>query len=1486
MLRPHLIQCYLIIGIAFSFFIISSGRVFADCTFVVLPSSGFSIVCSSMITEKVTGTEQSDMIRFLPQASLIYEEINTGDSTSLTMITGIESLGGDDEITISGDIEDLLARAETTAVGVSLSITGSLSGDVTGSALSDSSATADAAVLGIDSGGGNDSIDNQAPISAIAGAAVDATDVAVNIAITADGSVSGASVSDASTKASASVVGIDGDDNNDSILNTGDMTLYSESDVEAVGVSLGISGSMEGSVEGKALSDSSAAASAKAIGISGGSGFDAITNYADIFAAGDTRATAVGVSVDVDLSGEGSVEGAALSNASVLAEAEVTGIDSGDDADVIDNRGAVALWSSAEATGVAVSLDIAGSLKGDALGKAVSDASVMANAAATGIAGGVGNDTIASDGSDISAVVAASATAVSVGLTVSGSMEGNVAGEALTDGSATANATATGIDGGLGIDTISNRANIFENVDADATTVAVGVDVAIVIEEGGNSSGAALSDASVTANAAASGIAGGGDADAIDNRGDIELLSNSDATGVAVALTVAGTMKGDAEGASVSDASVMAASTAIGINGGEGDDAINNEGIITLMNGVGDDEIDADATAVSVTLTVSGSMEGNVAGEALSDSSATAAAMAIGIDGGSGSDEITNRGAIVGNVDSNATAVGVGLDVSLIIAKEGDAEGNVSGAALSDASVTATSLATGIDGGEGTDKIDNRGDLSLSAVTDATGVAASLTVAGSVASKGGVEGEISGKAFSNTSTVASAEVTGIDGGEDNDQIINTGNFSLLRAQSSSTGVAASLSISAGIAANGNAKVNVEGVAASDSRVTAQAMASGLDGGLGDDEIDNGGEIRLLSSSDATGVAANLNITGALSYKGVTTADVSGSAISNSSVSATAEATGIDGGWGKDTIHNSGNITLMNEDIFDADALGASASLNISGNVAIKGVATGTVEGTAASNATVIAKATATGIDGGEDNDSIFNNGAINLLPASSADGISASLNVSGNMAGESEGASMSNASVTAMSTATGIDGGEGNDSITNEGIISLMEQEEGEEQVDAEALGVAASLNISGNLNGTAEGQALAKATTTADATATGISGSGGIDTISNTAAITADVDSDAKGVAVAADVTFTVNGTAEGSSLSDVSTTANSTAVGIDAGEDDDSIDNSGEIQLSADADATSTAVSVTIAGALRGQAEGEALSKATTTADAVATGISGGDGADDITNLGLISANTSATTDTVAVAVGITVADTGVAEGSAVSDSSSASQAQSIGIDGGGDDDVIDNEGVINVLSVTDAQATAVSVGLTGAMKGLAEGKSVADSSAEAISQSVGIYGAEGDDILSSSTNKITAHSQVSAEAASVAIQLGGAIGVAKNSAAADSSATSLAYSAGLDGGAGNDTINNSSEIDATVKTDAAASSTSVTATIAVGSAETIGTGDSSATAKSQATGIEGGGEDDEITDQVRNMIEITTQFRRLFFYPSNCAVSTVTDIRQIIG
>jgi hypothetical protein len=256
---------------------------------------------------------------------------------------------------------------------------------------------------------------------------------------------------------------------------------------------------------------------------------DAITNRGAIVAEVDSEATAVGVSVGVTLSNEGSASGAALSDASVTAKPAARGIDGGEGATQSTTVGDIELLASSDATGVSVSVDVAGTMKGDATGEAQSDASVTAKSTATGIDGGEGDDEIINDGLTTTTNATAGATGVSVGLTVSGSMEGNVEGKALSDAKVTADASATGIDGGSGQDTIDNWSDLSSEVDASATGVAVSLKVGFT-KEGDVSpdavaEGSALSDASVTASAAATGIDGGEDNDTIENRGDIDLLA-------------------------------------------------------------------------------------------------------------------------------------------------------------------------------------------------------------------------------------------------------------------------------------------------------------------------------------------------------------------------------------------------------------------------------------------------------------------------------------------------------------------------------------------------------------------------------------------------------------------------------------------------------------------------------------------------------------------------------------------------------------------------------------------------------------------------------------------------------------------------------------------------------------------------------------------------------------------------------------------------
>ena len=153
-----------------------------------------------------------------------------------------------------------------------------------------------------------------------------------------------------------------------------------------------------------------------------------------------------------------------------------------------------------------------------------------------------------------------------------------------------------------------------------------------------------------------------------------------------------------------------------------------------------------------------------ISGKAVSSSGATAKAVATGIDGGGGVDDITNTADILADVGADATAVSVSLGVAGSVTTNSDSEVDITGAALSDASATANAFATGINGSAGGDTIGNQGCIDLSSDSDATGVAASLSIAGTVTSKGDTEAEVEGSAVSDTSVTANATATGIDGG--------------------------------------------------------------------------------------------------------------------------------------------------------------------------------------------------------------------------------------------------------------------------------------------------------------------------------------------------------------------------------------------------------------------------------------------------------------------------------------------------------------------------------------------------------------------------------------------------------------------------------------------------------------------------------------------------------------------------------------------------
>src|SRR5258707_6661065 len=136
------------------------------------------------------------------------------------------------------------------------------------------------------------------------------------------------------------------------------------------------------------------------------------------------------------------------------------GIRRGDGRTQIGTKGAITATSDATATGLAVSVTLAG--------KAMGDASTTAQAGATGIQAGGGDDEI-NNLAAINASARSSAKGTAVTAELAGGSDASTSTKAL--------ATATGIDGGSGTHTNVNRASVAASAgdaaagaDADCTT--------------------------------------------------------------------------------------------------------------------------------------------------------------------------------------------------------------------------------------------------------------------------------------------------------------------------------------------------------------------------------------------------------------------------------------------------------------------------------------------------------------------------------------------------------------------------------------------------------------------------------------------------------------------------------------------------------------------------------------------------------------------------------------------------------------------------------------------------------------------------------------------------------------------------------------------------------------------------------------------------------------------------------------------------------
>jgi len=1286
-------------------------------------------------------------------ASLTVTALSTGaGSTTVTNMSSVEAIAtiGDDPAAgtnfltahstaigiAAGGNDTIINNGSINAFATNELVRGSpLTVSLLGLDIGTNSTTAGANATGVAGGNGPISITSDNSVTANA----DARIFPFKLELTLEDAAS----ADATMNAIAIATGIAGGTGTSSITNNGLITASAHADVGST--------SIERTLSSAVSADTSLNANANAIGITGGSGSGTIHNANQVNSTALAEAQTVDVSLSLTSVGKADSMLAPVANAS--------GIAGGASADQITNDGNITANATADASRVGVTAtlyDFAPLVQ--ELVDAAADNTTKANATAIGLDGGFGNDVLANWGS-----VSANATSKVVTVDVSLSSEGIPAvsqvtnvifGHSLASLDRIAEASATGMTGGDGDDVILNAGSLTADSYAESSVTSVTVGFALP-----NPlwflPGIPIATAGSSNRTVALGIAGGDGNDTIinTNSGGLTVKSTSDVTsaGVAAQLDVG---IGEAPvnvSVPLANSRTESEAMAIGIDGGNGNDSVLNLGSINTT-------ATADALSVVGSLNVAFSGKGVNISAPLADATTRVSSTATGISGGAGNDVIVNEAGAANNVTSVSRANSWLLSADI----QGQVEGLDVGVPMASAGVVSEAIATGIDGGDGDDTVQNEGHLHTVAAGGASSKVASLKVTG-VAT-----GVSAGLTMTDAATTNQTTAMGIQGGAGNDTIINA-------AMGTNTVSANSDVQSLGIAVTVIGPT--EGVAIAlgkvDANTTANAEAIGIQGGDGTNFIHNAG------LTEAHSAATNLNIAvGA----GVTVTLDTGVGIAGAKVDAGSEAhvesSGIAVGDGGSMVINDGTVRAT------ADTKAQTVSVAVTANV---GIGAGFLD----TDASTVANSISRGIQGGSGNDFITNSstGDVEATASSSVTSAAAGINLS------IAGIGLTDASAIATNRATGIDAGSGHDMVSNDGHVAATAD------ADLKAL----AITFGGLIGGS-----WAAAETTADATTVGIDGGAGVNQLSNTG--TLDVLANGHLTSTAISIT------GEGYSEADASSTARAESVGLAAGDDGNMIFNAGTVRANSATDAKSTSVTVTVG-------VGGINADASTVANSIATGIQTGAGNDVITNSssGIILVNAASTND--AAAVGVRV----LGPGGGVTDASATATNRATGIGAGGGQDVVRNAGNITVTANAAGDADAFTfAGVAGA------GAAKAGTTAEAVA--VGIDGGDGADQLSN-TGALGVLATTELEAGSVAIAIAGF-------SSADAKANAEAVAVGIDGGDGADQLSNTGTLDVLATTELEAGSVAINV---VGSSST----DAKATSHANAIGLQGGAEDDYVSN-----------------------------------
>ena len=674
--------------------------------FLLLALTSVALADKQETDTGIEGTDAADNIttEALDSTIATATTVAVGAETLSSIATGIDSLDGDDAVT-TGSTTTTLATAGGVFVDI-IEVNLDAPSPVPGSLTEDKSVATNTSSTGIDTGGGNDIVNNNALLTTTANSASGANQVNVSATgagektvkteATAKASSTGiktgagsdqvfsnagiVSIADATSEAvSAEITAVDEMDPNRNVKSNGSADVTAESDATGIETE---DDETETSAESTTPLDGGGLRFTSSETIATVSGDDTVVTSGTVWA----ESIATGGSVSGAITTEAS--GTSSSSANVMATAASTGISTGGGSDHITTTTSVDTHATATAGAIAATIGISNPppandpnapRNADAKDNGSSKTNVTATATSTGIdaegsghsqtsttlielADGAltfsrqrtassvaGDDTVNNFG-----IVNASASATSSTETVDVSV--SAGGSLSTETNATATSRSTGIFTGAASDTINNNATLFSTADSKASSITAAVAAGQSTENPNPDSPlqtheiATSAEGKVEASASAFGI---------DAEGHAHFESSGDSLSIGTrGLTLSRNWATTAEA---------------------GDDTITNSGAITTT---------ADATADSSDIGV----QINASGSVGSDTTATAMAAATAVYTGGGADTIRNVGLIAANATSSASAVAV--DVTVTEAPEGETNDPTAKPGKSNLSTTATVSST------------------------------------------------------------------------------------------------------------------------------------------------------------------------------------------------------------------------------------------------------------------------------------------------------------------------------------------------------------------------------------------------------------------------------------------------------------------------------------------------------------------------------------------------------------------------------------------------------------------------------------------------------------------------------------------------------------------------------------------------------------------------------------------------------------------------